>query len=180
MNKIMNGSFSRQFDTLKVIDCRFQYEYDGGHIHGSVNINDAEQLDPLFFVNVTRRTLLVFHCEFSQVRGPDLAELFRKIDRQMNEACYPKLHYPFVYVLHGGYSAFHDAFPEHCEGTYTKMFISSARDNGELASAASQFKQSLERAKAALRQKKHPNNENSVQFDSMSPKKLRCRRLTCA
>jgi M-phase inducer tyrosine phosphatase len=185
MNRIMNGSYTLHFEGLKVIDCRFKYEYEGGHIHGSINVNDAEELDRMFFQEITRRTLVIFHCEFSQVRGPELADFFRKSDRQMNEMVYPNLHYPHVYVLHGGYSAFHEAYPQHCDGSYTKMFISSARENGQLALAQAQYKQNLDRARTTLNEKKHESNENVEQdqcsyFDPMSPKKQRRRRVTSA
>jgi rhodanese-related sulfurtransferase len=32
-----------------VIDCRFDYEYKGGHIKGAVNIRSPEELERTFF-----------------------------------------------------------------------------------------------------------------------------------
>lgn len=56
-----------------VIDCRFDYEYQGGHIKGAMNVNKPEQIEDLFFKNKTnietlmkQNTIMIFHCEFSQ------------------------------------------------------------------------------------------------------------------
>ena len=48
-----------------------------------------------------KRTILVFHCEFSSERGPRQLRYLRACDRTRNP--YPKLHYPEIYLLYGGY-----------------------------------------------------------------------------
>ena len=53
--------------------------------------------------------ILIFHCEFSQKRGPRALRFLRKIDRQQNT--FPNLTYPEVYLLKGGYENFHSSFP---------------------------------------------------------------------
>ena len=35
----------------------------------------------------------------------------RKIDRQKNDMAFPKLYYPELYLLEGGYKAFYKQFP---------------------------------------------------------------------
>ena len=65
--------------------------------------------------------IIVFHCEFSQRRGPILYSVVRGMDRELNTAVYPKLCYPEIYVLQDGYSRFHKMFPQHCVGGYVKM-----------------------------------------------------------
>lgn len=54
---------------------------------------------------------IVFHCEFSQARGPKMYDLFRNFDRELNFLQYPKLHYPEIFLLEGGYSVFVQDFP---------------------------------------------------------------------
>ncbi|KNE64367.1 hypothetical protein AMAG_09393 [Allomyces macrogynus ATCC 38327] len=56
----------------KVIDCRFPFEYEGGHIQTAININRFEVLDAMFTKNPTpmHSTVLIFHCEFSSHRAP--------------------------------------------------------------------------------------------------------------
>lgn len=39
----------------------------------------------------------------------------RKLDRERNTHSYPALHYPEVYLLHGGYKDFYGNFPELCD-----------------------------------------------------------------
>jgi rhodanese-related sulfurtransferase len=61
-----------------VIDCRFEYEYEGGHIQTAVNLKNMEEMEnffirgdkPVFPDGAT--TVLIFHCEFSSERGPKL------------------------------------------------------------------------------------------------------------
>ena len=66
---------------------------------------------PLAAISPERRVLVVFHCEFSSERGPRMCRFVRERDRSLNE--YPKLHYPELYVLKGGYK---DFFPHHQVG----------------------------------------------------------------
>ena len=67
--------FAAQLSGFKIIDCRFQYEYDGGHIQGAVHMNDPKQVEDLLFQQVPRsseRYAVLFHCEFSQNRAPKM------------------------------------------------------------------------------------------------------------
>lgn len=68
---VMDGKYSQMFDEAVIIDCRFEYEYEGGHIATAVNYNDKDKLaDKLFKLSSTSRTLLIFHCEYSAHRAP--------------------------------------------------------------------------------------------------------------
>lgn len=109
--EVMDGNHAQHFDQKMVIDCRFEYEYEGGHIDGAVNHNDKDLLaSQLFQTPMDGRTLLVFHCEYSAHRAPMMARHVRSEDRTVNAEHYPRLTYPEVYILDGGYSAF---FAEH-------------------------------------------------------------------
>ncbi|PHH88064.1 hypothetical protein CDD83_8049 [Cordyceps sp. RAO-2017] len=109
--EILDGNYTERFDQKMIIDCRFEYEYDGGHIDGAVNHNDKELLaSQLFQTPMSGRTLLVFHCEYSAHRAPLMARHIRSEDRTVNAEHYPRLTYPEVYILDGGYSGF---FAEH-------------------------------------------------------------------
>ena len=55
--------------------------------------------------------ILVFHCEFSQKRGPRALRALRNLDRTLNSANWPTLSYPEVYILENGYKNFHSKFP---------------------------------------------------------------------
>ena len=56
--------------------------------------------------------MLIFHCEFSSERAPKMAGLLRNRDRVDNFVDYPRLCFPEVFVLKGGYKAFFEAFPQ--------------------------------------------------------------------
>ncbi|KAJ3613595.1 hypothetical protein NHX12_019841 [Muraenolepis orangiensis] len=114
MAAAMDGQFAQPVDRLIVIDCRYPYEFEGGHIKGALNLHQEEQVEGLLLGDPVcppwseRRVVVVFHCEFSSERGPRMCRFLRERDRSQNE--YPALHFPELYVLKGGYK---DFFPEH-------------------------------------------------------------------
>ncbi|XP_051946096.1 M-phase inducer phosphatase 1-like [Xyrauchen texanus] len=122
----MNGQYSDLVERLFVIDCRYPYEYEGGHIKGALNLHQEDQIEdyflrhPILPVCPGKRVLLVFHCEFSYKRGPRMCRYIRKRDRDLNE--YPNLHYPELYILKGGYNEFFPLHESVCEPqAYTRM-----------------------------------------------------------
>ncbi|KAL5350634.1 m-phase inducer phosphatase [Pseudogymnoascus australis] len=117
---ILEGKFDNNYKKRMVIDCRFEYEYNGGHINGAVNYNDKEMLTGELFANTTENTLLIFHCEYSAHRAPIMARHVRQQDRTTNIEQYPKLTYPEVYILDGGYSAF---FSDHRDRCYPQNYV---------------------------------------------------------
>ena len=119
--EILDGNFDSHFDQRMIVDCRFEYEFEGGHIDGAVNYNDKEELtSQLFETSLPGKTLLIFHCEYSAHRAPIMARHVRKQDRSTNVEYYPKLTYPEVYILDGGYSAF---FEEHRGRCYPQNYV---------------------------------------------------------
>lgn len=118
---ILDGKYNEHYDNKLIIDCRFEYEYEGGHVADAVNYNDKELLASHLFQNqVDGRTLIVFHCEYSAHRAPLMARHIRSEDRAYNAECYPRLTYPEVYILDGGYSGF---FSEHRERCYPQAYV---------------------------------------------------------
>eukprot|EP01084_Bolivina_argentea_P030823 57064_1 len=111
---ILDGSkdYTKLFDYFVIIDCRYEYEYLGGHINGAINVSDKLLTELLFKSNMnikniqSQRIAWIFHCEYSKHRGPQTCKYFRKLDRQENEYRYPFVSYPHVYVLQGGYKKF--------------------------------------------------------------------------
>ena len=64
-------------DEFLVLDCRYPYEYKGGHIPGAMNIWNKDTLQEKFFTGPeytpsSKRRIIIFHCEFSSKRGPDM------------------------------------------------------------------------------------------------------------
>lgn len=107
MIRCLDGEFDHMYKKRVIIDCRFEYEYKGGHIAGAVNFNDKETLAAqLFDVEPTKGALLIFHCEYSAHRAPLMAKFIRNRDRTVNADRYPGLTYPEAYILDGGYSSF--------------------------------------------------------------------------
>ena len=99
-----------------VLDARFPYEYEGGHIHNAINIDssvNAMELD---------KAPIIVHCEHSIKRGPALWKSIRNLDRTENLKNYPDLSYPDLYVMDGGYKQFFKDFPDLCSPCgYVKM-----------------------------------------------------------
>lgn len=84
MDNLLDGMYDSQIVDYHIIDCRFDYEYNGGHIPGAVNINTTAAVEELLLGpsltkprpsasgDQVRKTILVFHCEFSAKRAPTL------------------------------------------------------------------------------------------------------------
>uniref|UniRef100_A0A452IEQ3 M-phase inducer phosphatase n=1 Tax=Gopherus agassizii TaxID=38772 RepID=A0A452IEQ3_9SAUR len=116
---LLCGQLAGVVEEYVVVDCRYPYEYAGGHIKGALNLYREEQLarwflpDPLGTTLCPRSSVLIFHCEFSSERGPQLCRSLRRMDRDANR--YPELWYPELYVLRGGYKEFYQHFQDLCE-----------------------------------------------------------------
>lgn len=114
---LLRGGFSDSIDEVHVLDCRFAYEFEGGHIDRARNVNTVAQMENFLFDGqqaFSKKTALVFHCEFSSYRAPRMALHIRKTDRRLNQARYPALFFPEIYVLEGGYKQFYSEFGECC------------------------------------------------------------------
>lgn len=132
--EIMDGKHNDLYDKYMIIDCRFEYEYQGGHIDGAININTKHSLETQLLSNVkgNQKLLLVFHCEYSAHRGPRMAMHLRNCDRHLNMAHYPNLHYPDIVILQGGYSHFFQNCNQRCvPQRYVEMNDHSHRDKCE-------------------------------------------------
>ena len=66
-------------------------------------------------------TVIIFHCEFSQKRGPEMYSTLREIDRRLHMNVYPQLFFSEIYILEGGYKQFFESHPDLCEGGYVAM-----------------------------------------------------------
>lgn len=134
---MQNQRYSHQIRSFTIIDCRYPYEYDGGHIQMAINLYTQEQILNRFIKTKPKeagskdssndedddddktandkRDILIFHCEFSSERGPSLCRFLRNNDRVKNSRVYPKLHYPEIYLLDGGYKEFFQHYSHLCE-----------------------------------------------------------------
>lgn len=82
MRRLLLGEFDNCVASYKVIDCRYPYEFEGGHIQGALNLYTQEQIiqelvnkkteAPVVAADGQKRNILIFHCEFSSERGPRL------------------------------------------------------------------------------------------------------------
>lgn len=82
MAKLLRGGFEDSVASFKVIDCRYPYEFEGGHIRGAQNLYTQEQIitelvntkteSPKVVPDGKMHNIIVFHCEFSSERGPKL------------------------------------------------------------------------------------------------------------
>lgn len=142
---VLDNKYSNKYDKLFIIDCRFWYEYDGGHIKGALNINNPQKLIEKFFENnIYKNSLIVFHCEFSHNRGPQIAELFRGYDRRIHKESYPSLTYNQVYILDKGYREFYSKYSNYCVGGFVSMVDKDNQLNGNLSSATNKFNEGIE------------------------------------
>ena len=113
---LLEGKYSGIYERMFIIDCRYPYEYEGGHIPSAINVNSPEFIEKLLMEEPKGgNTLIVFHCEFSSERAPRMALHVRNLDRQLNKTHYPSLHYPEMYILDGGYKNYWQQHGDKCE-----------------------------------------------------------------
>ncbi|KAF2772538.1 putative cdc25-like protein tyrosine phosphatase [Teratosphaeria nubilosa] len=175
MIDVLENKHADKYDSIKVIDCRFEYEYEGGHIENAVNFNDKQQLAAeLFGVHQPPSTLLIFHCEYSVHRAPLTAKYIRGHDRTVNAANYPKLTYPEMYILDGGYSTFFKSHRTKCSPqNYVEMNDEKHEQACERGLAKVKGRQKLFRAQTfAFGQNAQDEMEDSptAQGRSMGPR----------
>ncbi|KAM4033369.1 uncharacterized protein ACNLHF_020330 isoform 2-T2 [Anomaloglossus baeobatrachus] len=127
---LMGGGYKDEIQMYYLLDCRYPYEYTGGHIKGALNIYREDQISehllqsPCF---ASGRRVVIFHCEFSSERAPKLCRSLRNLDRKANR--YPHLYYPELYLLQGGYKEFYETFQRLCDPQgYVKMVHKDFRD----------------------------------------------------
>lgn len=155
--EVMNGKYNECFDNIMIIDCRFEYEYEGGHINGALNYNDKECLAAQLFAEPKSRTALILHCEYSVHRAPIMAKYLRHRDRAFNIDQYPNLTYPDMYILEGGYSAF---FGEHRTLCYPQNYVEMSSKEHEYA---------CERGLGKVKQRAKLNRAQTFAFGEQSP-----------
>lgn len=135
LENLLRGEYDDHLKAFHIVDCRFDYEFEGGHIDGATNFTTPEDAADYFLNQLSvpppsssgepspdgdLKTVLVFHCEFSAKRGPTFAKHLRAQDRKRCHEAYPRVHYPEVYILQGGYKSFWESHPHRCGG-YTEM-----------------------------------------------------------
>lgn len=80
---LQEGDFALGIKRYLIIDCRFSYEYEGGHIAEAVNLPTTADVEAALLAIESPpvpstsedgphdgKTVLVFHCEFSAKRAP--------------------------------------------------------------------------------------------------------------
>lgn len=118
---LLEGKYSGIYERMFIIDCRYPYEYEGGHIPTAINVNTPDVIEKLLMEETKEKTLIVFHCEFSSERAPRMALHVRNLDRQMNKTNYPALFYPEMYILDGGYKNYWQQHGDKCEPPHSYL-----------------------------------------------------------
>ncbi len=74
MIELVDGKFNDKITSFIIIDCRYTYEYEGGHIPGAKNLPCPLQVEKYFFEQQPKelgsKVVVVFHCEYSVQRAP--------------------------------------------------------------------------------------------------------------
>ncbi|XP_048249801.1 M-phase inducer phosphatase-like [Haliotis rufescens] len=170
VSQLLEGKFDDVISGYQIIDCRYPYEYEGGHIEGSVNLHNEALITDLVTSlrggECFQQNILVFHCEFSSERGPKLLRHLRNLDRMLNSDRYPFLFYPEVYLLDGGYKAFYEQHQVQCQPrNYLPML------HQDYAKELSHFRVKTKSLKAGKKQsmhsRRHHMNLSPIKFSSL-------------
>ncbi|VDI06894.1 M-phase inducer phosphatase [Mytilus galloprovincialis] len=115
LTDVLNGGYDDVISDYKIIDCRYPYEFEGGHIRGAENMYLHETILTLLQQPTKDKQIVIFHCEFSSERGPKMLRFLRSKDRELNKENYPSLNFPEVYLLDNGYKAFFNEQSDLCD-----------------------------------------------------------------
>lgn len=83
---------------------------------GAKNFTSYNELKDDFFTGfrLSYKGVVVIYCEYSSQRGPGLARAIRRHDEAINADFFPRLCYPQIFVLEGGYREFYNEFMNRC------------------------------------------------------------------
>jgi hypothetical protein len=155
---------SYDFDNLLIVDARFAYEWDYGHIDKSWNIRSFAAMQKLYREFRECRSCMVVHCEKSVDRGPRLIRAFRSFDRESNK--YPVLSYPTLYLLDGGYKRFYRECADLCIGGYRPMDDPEFVQNGILKQSHTAYvREMVEPSMRPRLQRSHSCVSPMIEFD---------------
>lgn len=78
MADLLMGQYNAKYDKIVIIDCRYQFEFDGGHIRTAINVSRPTDVESIYYqyLKQGRRVCIIFHCEFSSHRGPKMYVIF--------------------------------------------------------------------------------------------------------
>jgi len=178
VKRLLRGELREKIDKFLIIDCRYDYEFRGGHIKGAVNICERKTIELFFIANchshathatstaapsLPQKVAIIFHCEYSQRRAPCAWKFIRQLDRELaTKHNHWTLCMPDIYVMEGGFKKFvdtsgHDDLMRTCEGNApNKNFYVSMWDPAfklDLKKSEANWKRSWER-------KKHQSRSN--------------------
>ena len=141
---VLSGCHNKEYDRVLLVDSRFYYEFEGGHIRNAVNISTPSQLYQILSFEkganqpklriMDVRTLIVFYCEYSHKRSPTQRTHIISLDRQRQDerGDFGRVHYPEMYLLEGGYKSFYAKYPHYCEPRgYVPESLQNLNDLGD-------------------------------------------------
>ncbi|XP_052061912.1 M-phase inducer phosphatase 2-like [Mytilus californianus] len=135
INDVLNGKYDDTIGSVRIIDSRYSYEFEGGHIRGAENIHNKDDIlellkNPNTSCSDGKRDIIIFHCEFSSERGPKMCRFLRNHDRELNADNYPSLYFPELYILKGGYKEFYGSYKTLCSPMdYVPMLSKDHKDD---------------------------------------------------
>ncbi|ESO10746.1 hypothetical protein HELRODRAFT_122766, partial [Helobdella robusta] len=130
LSDVLLGKYDDCMNSFTIIDCRYPYEYNGGHIIGAKNFYTKDSIFNEFIssnINLSstnkEKNILIFYCEFSSERGPKMCRYLRNEDREWNQENYPRLFHPEIYLLENGYKEFFNNHRGLCEPSSYKPML---------------------------------------------------------
>ncbi|CAD8079441.1 unnamed protein product [Paramecium primaurelia] len=120
VNYITSETLYKNANDITLFDCRYKFEFEGGHIHGATHLCNPFEIESIFFKQIpTVKPVIVLYCEFSEKRSVQIYKQIRNTDRNLNQ--YPNLHYPDLYILNKGFSNYSLEYPSQIQGKYIRM-----------------------------------------------------------
>ncbi len=103
---------------VSIIDTRAPFEFELGHIKGSINIFTKETMQEYFDLeNGTQHKpeVLIFYSQNFSQSELGLAHFLRALDARINRDTTHRLTFPRIYLLNDGFKTFQNDYPDLCE-----------------------------------------------------------------
>ncbi|KAF7991914.1 hypothetical protein HCN44_010715 [Aphidius gifuensis] len=181
LEKLIHGEFEDGIASYQIVDCRYPYEYEAGHIKGALNLYTKKLIEqhlmkpvdkkPVIKPDKNKHHILIFHCEFSWKRGPNLSCYLRNIDRKLNKEHYPATRHlcsPQGYrpINHPDHDADLRKFRS-ISKSWQEILIKDDKDSGILEDIKSQEDDELKNNEDELKM-----NEKKLNSDDLSTKEI--------
>ena len=115
---LMCTSAESSLSLVSILDTRAPFEFELGHIKGSINIFTKDIMEEFFDLEdgtQHKPEVLIFYSQNFSQSELGLAHFLRELDVRVNRETTRKLSFPRIYLLNDGFKTFQNDYPDLCQ-----------------------------------------------------------------